>query len=98
MNDTGGDFNEMSKNHANDAGFVAMITGSPDPDHPLGHMLNDLEESAMGWPSTVQVSISQQRFTRLVSTYQPRWLPRQQRLRDAAYQGDAQCSAFSQPA
>jgi len=29
-----------------------MITGSPDPDHPLGRMFSDLRESATGWPTT----------------------------------------------
>ena len=52
MTYSGGNYNEMSKNHTADEGLEAMITGSPDPDHPLGRMFSDLRDSATGWPTT----------------------------------------------
>ncbi len=56
MTHSGGNYNEMSKNHTTDSGLEAMITGSPDPDHPLGRMLSDLREAATGWPTTDKAS------------------------------------------
>ncbi len=56
MTRSGGDYDEMRKNHTTDAGLEAMVTGSADPDHPLGRMLMDLRESATGWPNPDRAS------------------------------------------
>jgi len=56
MTRSGGYYDEMRNDHTDDAGLEAMITGSPDPDHPLGRMLTDLKDSATGWPTSDQAA------------------------------------------
>jgi len=56
MTRSGGNYDEMGTNDFLDDGLEAMVTGSLDPDHPLGYLLGELRDSAMGWPAPDQAA------------------------------------------